>query len=274
MVASKSALLLHPFRAMVLVEACVDSVESALAAERGGAMRLELCAALHDGGTTPSAGMIDAVVHAVRIPVCVLVRPRGGDFVYSRAERAVIDGDVATAASLGAAGIVAGFLDARGAVDEEATRALVRQAGGLSVTFHRAFDLAANLHTSLETLVRCGVARVLTSGGAGVAANGLTQLAALVDRARDRIGVMAGGGVREENVAAVVRTTAVREVHVRGPRLVPGAEAPRSAAITLRKPLPERESAWEETDAERVAAIVRLANDALPGAGATPAPRP
>ena len=249
----------------VVVEACVDSVASAVAAERGGAARVELCDALHDAGTTPSAGMIAAVRERVRVPVFVIVRPRGGGFVYSADEMDVMRRDVEAAHRLGADGIVLGALRANGMVDDSATRALVDVAAGLPVTFHRAFDLVPDRDAALDALVACGVSRVLTSGGAPTAIEGADGIAALVRRAAGRLTVMAGGGVREAHVAELVRRSRVGEVHVRGSRLTRTDTAPARNGIRLRKPLPDDEGAWEETDEGRIRELVQRAN-AAPGA--------
>ncbi|MGH7678494.1 MAG: copper homeostasis protein CutC, partial [Gemmatimonadaceae bacterium] len=163
----------------VLVEACVDSVASALAAERGGARRLELCDNLFDGGTTPSAGMISAVKAAARIPVFVIVRPRGGGFVYSPEELAVMRLDIEAARMLGADGIVLGALTGDRRVERTALEPLIAAAGSLPVTFHRAFDLAQDQDEALEDLMRLRVGRVLTSGGAATALEGVERLSAL-----------------------------------------------------------------------------------------------
>jgi copper homeostasis protein len=249
----------------LIVEACVDSVESALAAERGGAARLELCDALFDGGTTPSAGMIAAVRERVSIPVFVIIRPRGGGFVYSAAELDVMRRDIVAARGLGANGVVIGPLGADGAVEEEQTRALVQVAGDLSVTFHRAFDFAPDLADALESLVSAGVGRVLTSGGAPTALAGIPALAALVSQAGERLTVMAGGGVREDNVRAIVDGTGVREVHVRLTRLTRGPELRAATRLKIRKAMPEDEAAWEETDGARVRRLVEAIGAARPG---------
>lgn len=245
----------------VLVEACVDSVVSAVAAERGGASRLELCADLFDGGTTPSAGMIAAVKAAVRIPVFVIVRPRGGGFVYTDEEMGVMRLDIEAARMLGADGVVVGALTADATVDVGRLRALLDAAGGLPVTFHRAFDLARDQDAALETLIRERVTRVLTSGGAATAIDGAQSIGALVRRAGGQIEVMAGGGVREDTVHELVERTKVREVHVRGTRLVKTPMHQSPNGIRLRKSLPEDESAWEETSERRIKEIVRLANE-------------
>ncbi|HEY2853146.1 MAG TPA: copper homeostasis protein CutC [Gemmatimonadaceae bacterium] len=239
----------------VLVEACVDSVASSIAAERGGARRLELCDALFDGGTTPSAGMIAACKDAVSIPVFVMIRPRGGGFVYSEAERDVMRRDVVVARELGADGVVIGGLRRDGTIDVALVRLLVDAAEGLPVTFHRAFDLTPDLAASLESLAESGVQRALTSGGAPTAAEGVSVLAALVQQAGSRLVVLAGGGVREENVRSLVAVSGVREVHVRLTRVTNSGEAPRE--LRVRRPLPQDEAAWEETDEQRVRSFVQ-----------------
>jgi copper homeostasis protein len=244
----------------VLVEACVDSVASAVAAERGGAKRLELCDNLGDGGTTPSAGMISAVKAAVKIPVFAIIRPRGGDFVYSDVELAVMRLDIEAARMLGIEGVVFGVLTKDAKVDVGHTRALMDAAAGLPVTFHRAFDHARDLPQALEALMTLGVARVLTSGGAPTALEGVATIGALVKRANGAIAVMAGGSVREENVQEVVQRSGVTEVHVRGTRVVSGTPVAPPAGIRFRKALPEDECAWEETDERRIREFVRLAN--------------
>jgi copper homeostasis protein len=243
--------------AAVLVEACVDSVASSLAAERGGAGRLELCDAIFDGGTTPSAGMIAACKATVSIPVFVMIRPRGGGFVYSDAERDVMRRDIVVARELGADGVVIGGLHPDGTVDLSLVRILVEAAQQLPVTFHRAFDITPDLAASLELLADAGVQRILSAGGASTAADGATVLADLVRKAGSRIVVMAGGGVREENVRRLVSVSGVREVHVRLTQLTRGGERATRRGLRVRKPLPEDESAWEETDEQRVRSFVR-----------------
>ena len=244
----------------VLVEACVDSVASALAAERGGAGRLELCDNLFDGGTTPSAGMIAAVKAAVRIPVFVIVRPRGGGFVYARDEINVMQLDIEAARMLGADGVVIGALTREARVDAEQLRPLIDAAATLPVTFHRAFDLAQQQEQALEALLQLGVSRVLTSGGAATALQGVERIASLARRAAGQITVMAGGGVREETVQEIVHRAGVTEVHVRGTRVVRAPSSVTADGIRLRKPLPVDEGAWEETDEGRIREFVRLAN--------------
>jgi len=200
---------------LTLVEAAVETLDSAFAAERAGADRIELCENLSDGGTTPGTRLIGAVAERTRLPVFVLIRPRAGDFVYSDDEFDQMIRDTELARTLGIAGIVAGALTPDGRVDVERTRTLVEAAAGLPVTFHRAIDSAVDLPAALEEAIEAGVSRVLTSGGAATAVEGVDLIAALVGQARGRITVIAGGGIREPNARDVIARTGVREVHAR-----------------------------------------------------------
>jgi copper homeostasis protein len=165
--------------------------------------------------------------------------------------------DVVVARELGADGVVIGGLRPDGGVDRELVRTLVEAADDLPVTFHRAFDLTPDPAAALDSLAEAGVQRILTAGGASTAAEGATVLAELVRQAGSRIVVMAGGGVREENVRALVSVTGVREVHVRLTRLTRAADPPMRGGLQVRKPLPEDEAAWEETDEQRMQSFVR-----------------
>lgn len=253
----------------VIIEACVDSVESALAAAEGGAHRLELCDNLVEGGTTPSAGMIAVVRECLSLPLHVLVRPRGGDFLYTAAELQVMLRDIAVARDLGADGVVIGALTADGEIDEAFTRRLVDAARPLAVTFHRAFDFTRDLGASLATLVRMGVERVLTSGGAASALDGMDALAELVCRSEERVIILAGGGVTEENARAIVERSGVREVHTRGAARVPSAMHFRRPGLLVGKPYEPADDSRLVTVAVRIARLAASLSAAVTSATST-----
>jgi copper homeostasis protein len=205
----------HAAERAVLFESCVDTLEAAVASEAGGAGRIELCARLDVGGTTPDVALVERCVAAVRIPVFTMVRPRGGSFVYERGEADAMARDIAAMKAAGAHGLVFGALTAERAIDAVLMARLVAAARPLPVTCHKAIDDARHLPEALEALLGLGVDRVLTSGGAATAAQGADAIAALARQAGDAIVVMAGGGVRAFNVAPLVRATGVREVHAK-----------------------------------------------------------
>jgi copper homeostasis protein len=223
---------------MMELEICVDSVESAVAAEMGGAQRVELCSALSEGGLTPSLGLIREVRSRIGIGVYVMIRPRGGDFLYSDEEFSIMREDIAYAAEAGANGAVFGLLTADGNVDVERTAELVEatQSASMEVTFHRAIDMARDLESSLEDVVSTGAHRVLTSGGAQSAALGSARLAGLVQAARGRIGIMVCGNVRQENVQQIVQTTGAHEFHASLRVPVPSPVTWRNPELSLGEP--------------------------------------
>lgn len=197
----------------LILEVCVDSVESAIAAERGGARRIELCSNLLEGGVTPSAGLIAAVREAISIDLNVMIRPRAGDFCYSAGEIDIMRHDIQLAKEQGANGVVLGLLDSLGNVDSLHTRELVELASPLKVTFHRAFDMSQDLFRSLADLEKIGVHCILTSGGEQTALEGVRTLRRLVEAANGQLGIMAGSGIKEQNVATIVKQTGVRQIH-------------------------------------------------------------
>ena len=197
----------------ILFEACVDSIESALAAQEGGADRIELCADLIEGGTTPSAGTIDLACKHVNIPIMVMIRPRGGDFFYSNLEFNEMKRDIEFIKQFNVAGIVLGILREDGTVDKERTKTLIQLARPMQITFHRAFDMTRNPFEALDDLIDLGVERVLTSGQESNVVEGMETLKKLVEKAGDKIIIMPGGGVNENNVSEIISGCGVKEIH-------------------------------------------------------------
>ncbi|MDO5075235.1 MAG: copper homeostasis protein CutC [Bacteroidales bacterium] len=198
---------------MALLEICCGTLDSAITALCAGAHRLELCSALDEGGLTPSHGLLRAVGRLEGIQKHVLIRPRGGDFLYTAAELEVMVNDIAIAKDEGFDGIVVGALCADGSIDIEACRTLIQAAAGMSVTFHRAFDLCAHRAEALEQIVELGCQRILTSGGAPTAWEGRAVLAQLVEQAAGRIVIMPAAGVKASNAAEILLLTGAQEIH-------------------------------------------------------------
>jgi copper homeostasis protein len=197
----------------MICEICVDSVAGVRAAKAAGADRVELCGDLLEGGTTPSRGMIRRARTVAGIGLQVIIRPRGGDFLFDEDEFAVMQADIDTAKAEGADGVVIGLLTVDAAVDAARTRDLIARARPLLVTFHRAFDMTPDPFAALETLIGLGVDRVLTSGQEASVLEGLPLIAELVRRAGDRIIVMPGGGITARNVDRIVAAAKPREIH-------------------------------------------------------------
>jgi copper homeostasis protein len=209
----------------VLVEICVEGVRSAIAAEEGGADRVELCVDMGVGGLTPAPGDVAEACRLLRIPVQVLIRPRAGDFVYSDDEFAAMIRSVDNVKASGASGVVLGLNLASGEIDRLRTADLVARARPLSVTFHKAFDELHDPLGGLDELLEIGIERVLTSGLAATAREGLTLLSELTQRASGRIAVMAGGRVTEPDIP-VLLAAGLREVHVGSSVMTAGATDP------------------------------------------------
>ena len=237
------------------LEICVESLESALAAQRGGAQRIELCTALSEGGLTPSAGLI-AACSRLEVECFVMIRPRGGDFLYSDSEFALMKDDIRHSRELGADGIVLGILNADGTVDVERTRTLVELAAPAPVTFHRAFDMTPDLDEALEAVIATGAMRILTSGGSNSVPEGLDAITRIVQRAADRIHIMPGSGIRPGNITHIARTTGAREFHS-------SARGSHASEMQFRKPgiamgdSAEREYTLYEASEETVRALAQ-----------------
>lgn len=239
----------------MLIEIGAYSLESCLTAQEAGAGRIELCGSLSEGGTTPSAGLIQLARQYLTIPLYVMIRPRGGDFLYAETELAVMRADIDMAKALKADGLVLGLLRADGTVDEEQTRSLIEQAYPLPVTFHRAFDMTRDPLEALEVVIRTGAARILTSGLQPSVDKGLPVLRRLVEQAAGRIEIMAGAGVNERNAAALVQV-GVHALHLSG-------KAVRPSPMTYRQPAIQMASAvldeYEriEASADAIRAVIR-----------------
>jgi len=196
-----------------ILEVAANSVASALAAEAGGAARVELCSALEVGGLTPSHATIATAMERLHIPVQVLIRPRAGDFVYDDLECEVMRRDIETCKVLGCAGVVIGVLTAAGDLDMPRCRGLMDAARGTSVTFHRAFDFVRDPEHTLEAIIALGCDRLLTSGQGADALAGAPLIRRLVEQARGRITIMPGGGIDARNIAAIAQATGAHEFH-------------------------------------------------------------
>lgn len=196
-----------------LFELCAESLEAARAAELGGANRIELCSDLGCGGVTPRFELMAASIASLSIPVYVLIRPRSGGFVFSAAEFALMQRQVAAAKKAGARGVAIGILLPDGRVDVERTRALVELARPMEATFHRAFDETPDLSEALERVIETGATGLLTSGGAREVLDGAESIAALRRQAGDRIAIIAGGGLRLATLAEVVRRSGAFSLH-------------------------------------------------------------
>ena len=202
------------------LEICANSVQSAQAAQAGGAGRIELCQNLEQGGVTPSYGLIRRVRALLSIQVFVLIRPRPGNFVYDDEEFTLMQTDVLACRELGCDGVVLGILDEAGRVDVDRCRTLVELAGSMAVTFHRAFDVCQDQAQALEEIVALGCQRVLTSGGAISAEAGQQQLAALVAQAAGRISIMPGAGINAGNLLSLAAATGATEFHTSAKKLI------------------------------------------------------
>ena len=240
----------------IILEAVVDSVAAAVAAQEGGADRVELCANLLEGGTTPSAGTIQLARQQLGIDMNVMIRPRGGDFCYSDVEFQVMKINVELAKQMGANGVVFGILREDGSVDRERTSALVRLARPLSVTFHRAFDMTRDPYAALEDLIELGVDRILTSGQEYAVLEGLDLIADLVRKAGDRIIVMPGAGITERNIKKVIEQSGAQEVHVYAPVNVESRMTYRNTRCFMGGELRPPEFSLAVTDSDRIRAFL------------------
>ncbi len=242
-----------------LIELCVEGIDGFLAAQEAGADRVELCASLMEGGLTPSLATIRAAVKAARIPVHVIIRPRGGDFLYSDAEFETMVEDVRALRSEGVSGVVIGCLTPDGRIDEARTTTLVEAARPMSVTCHRAFDMTADAGEALEALVRCGVDRVLTSGQRDTAVEGITILKSAVEQAAGRIVIMGCGALDAQNISKVRDEAGLAELHFAALTTVPSGMAFRNPHVGMGGTEKDREYELTLTDKDAVRATIAAA---------------
>lgn len=224
----------------MILEICVDSLQSALIAQEAGADRIELCSALEIGGLTPSWGLLKQVRQQLQIRLHVLIRPRGGDFCYSEAELAVMLDDIQIAKELGADGVVIGALNPNGSINTAQCQQMIQAARPLSVTFHRAFDFCPDPFSALQSIITLGVERILSSGQEPTALQGAPLLRQLILEAAGRIIVMPGAGINANNAGELVQKTGAREIHLSASSLIPSRMSYQNPRLSLLSPpLPE-----------------------------------
>ncbi len=236
----------------MILEMCIDSVESAIASAEGGAQRVEFCANLLEGGTTPSLGAIRETKRRAKIDLSVMVRPRGGDFCHTEEEFAVMEEDVRIFKEEGVDCLVFGLLNPDGTVDQERTRRLIELARPLPVTFHRAFDMTRDPFEALETLIDLGADRILTSGQEPSVFEGTELIRDLIERAAGRISIMPGCGITLKNLHRVVQETGASEIHVAAPAAQPSAMSFRNDAVFMGTALRSEEYMRYVTPADTV----------------------
>lgn len=236
-----------------IIEICANSAQSCIEAEAGGAARVELCASIPEGGTTPSLGEIrTAMLYTSAIDINVIIRPRGGDFLYTPTEILSMMMDIGMAGELGVHGVVFGCLTADGDIDLHLLHQLVSAAKPMSVTFHRAFDVCRDPFTALEQLIDAGVDRILTSGQKATAVEGIPLIAELVDRAAGRIIIMPGSGVREDNIAMIEARTGAKEFHTSARSIVHSGMKYRNENVPMGSAAVTSEFETVQTDRHKV----------------------
>lgn len=241
---------------MIKIEICAGSITSALAAQEGGAYRVELCDNLKDGGTTPSYGTLLLTRNNLSIKLFPIIRPRGGDFLYTDLEFEIMKTDVEQCHNLGCDGVVFGILTKDGKVDLQRCLELKTIAGNLGITFHRAFDRCKNPFKALEEIIEMGFDRILTSGMENSAIKGASLISRLIEQANGRILIMPGAGIRPENLKELINKTGATEFHSTAKSFV-------ESKMLFRKVKtgnPEEEFFIEETNIEIVKQLVAIAN--------------
>ncbi|MEP1035082.1 copper homeostasis protein CutC [Ekhidna sp.] len=241
------------------IEICANSVQSAINAEQGGADRVELCDNLWEGGTTPSIATIRLTKKQLNIPAFVLIRPRGGDFVYSDMEFEIIKEDLIAAKEAGVNGVVSGVLLPDGKIDIKRTRELVALSSPLSFTFHRAFDQVPDFISGIEDLIQCGIQRVLTSGQKEKAIHGIANIEKMLALAADRITILAGGGINKKNVTQLY-DIGCREFHFSAKTLMPGL-AEQQAKVRMNGSPDISEDSIQVSDSRKILEVKKILDE-------------
>ncbi|MCG8410391.1 MAG: copper homeostasis protein CutC [Bacteroidales bacterium] len=240
------------------LEICANSVDSAIIAQKGGATRVELCENIYEGGTTPSYGAIKLAKQKLSIDINVIIRPRGGDFLYSDIEFDIMKQDIDFAKQAGVDGIVLGILNSDGSIDTKRLDELVKLAAPLPITFHRAFDVSRNPFQALEDIIGCGCRRILTSGQKNKAYEGIELLSRLVDKAKNRIIIMPGSGINETNIREIKEKTKATEFHVSLREPIPSSMIYRNEDVNMSSIDEIDEFEIMRTDYKRVRNIIEI----------------
>jgi copper homeostasis protein len=235
----------------MIIEACVNSAISAIEAQKGGADRVELCENLHDGGTTPSAGTIRFARKNLQISLFVMIRPRGGDFLYSDDEFGIMKEDIKVAKGIGVDGVVFGILKPDGTIDLERMKALINLARPMGITCHRAFDMTIDPFRAMEDLINLGIDRVLTSGQQKTAPEGADLILNLIMKSNGRIIIMPGSGLKEDNIEELIHKTRATEVHVHLEKQQPSRMIFKQPSVYMGKQ-DQSEFEYTVTDWERI----------------------
>ncbi|MDR0746185.1 MAG: copper homeostasis protein CutC [Mediterranea sp.] len=246
---------------MYQFEVCANSVESCLSAQDGGAQRVELCAGILEGGTTPSYGEIVVARELLQIKLHTIIRPRGGDFLYNEQEICIMERDIQMVHQIGVDGVVFGCLTPDGQIDIPNTKRLIEAAQGLSVTFHRAFDVCIDPHRALEELIALGINRVLTSGKQPIALQGLPLLKELVQKAANRIIILPGSGINENNIRQIAQESKAREFHFSAREKRKSGMIYQCTQVSMNSPGMLNEYIRNVTTTERVQATINALKD-------------
>lgn len=241
----------------VNIEIAVFNIESAMHAQKGGADRVELCDNPVEGGTTPSFGVMEIVRQALSIDVYAMIRPRGGDFVYSAYEYHAMKRDIEMCKRASLDGVVFGMMKPEGTIDKERCRRLIEAARPMKVTCHRAFDFTRDAYEALNDCLEAGFDRILTSGRQPTVAEGTDVIKELVLRSAGKISVMAGVGINPSNVIPVIKSTGVKEIHLSARTYKPSAHTRYNHLVSLKESLPDDSGMWV-ADEEKIKEIARL----------------